>query len=37
MSAIDRGCAEKVLYRTAISAFMYYPDEPDNEPGYDVV
>lgn len=36
MSAIDRGRAEKVLYRTAISAFMYYPDKPDNEPGYDV-
>lgn len=36
MSAIDRDCAEKVLYRTAISAFMYYPDKPDNEPGYDV-
>ncbi|GAA1645798.1 hypothetical protein [Microbacterium flavum] len=36
MSAIDRDRAEKVLYRTAISAFMYYPDKPDNEPGYDV-
>lgn len=36
MSAIDRDRAEKVLYRTAISAFMYYPDKPDIEPGYDV-
>lgn len=36
MSAIDRDHAEKVLYRTAICAFMYYPDKPDNEPGYDV-
>lgn len=36
MSVIDRSRAEKVLYRTAISAFMYYPDKPDNEPGYDV-
>jgi len=32
MSAIERGRAEKVLYRTAISAFMYYPDKPDIEP-----
>ncbi|GLJ80826.1 MULTISPECIES: hypothetical protein [Microbacterium] len=36
MSVIDRSRAEKVLYRTAISAFMYYPDKADNEPGYDV-
>ncbi len=36
MSVIDRSRAEKVLYRTAISAFMYYPEKPDNEPGYDV-
>ena len=36
MSTIDRDRAEKVLYRTAICAFMYYPDKPDNEPGYDV-
>lgn len=36
MSAIDRDRAEKVLYRTAISAFIYYADKPDNEPGYNV-
>lgn len=36
MSTIERDHAEKVLYRAAISAFMYYPEKPDNEPGYDV-
>lgn len=36
MTTIDRNCTEKVLYRVAICAFMYYPGMPDAEPGYDV-
>lgn len=36
MSTLDRTHAEKVLYRTAICAFTYYPDKPMKEPGYEV-
>ncbi|GAA3756003.1 hypothetical protein GCM10022240_06110 [Microbacterium kribbense] len=33
---IDRTDTETTLYRVAISAFTYYPDKPDAEPGYTV-
>lgn len=36
MRMIDRSHTEKVLYRVAICAFTYYPEKPEQEPGYDV-
>lgn len=33
---IDRIHTEKVLYRVSICAFTYYPEKPEQEPGYDV-
>lgn len=36
MTTIDRSHTEKVLYRVAICAFTYYPEKPEQEPGYDV-
>lgn len=33
---IDRAEAEATLYRVAVSAFTYYPDKADLEPGYRV-
>ncbi len=33
---IDRAEAEATLYRVAVSAFTYYPDKADFEPGYRV-
>lgn len=36
MRMIDRSHTEKVLYRAAICAFTYYPEKPEQEPGYDL-
>lgn len=36
MNTFDRTFTEKVLYRVAVCAFMYYPGKPDAEPGYDL-
>ena len=33
---IDRAETEATLYRVAVSAFTYYRDKPDLEPGYQV-
>ncbi|GAA1961843.1 hypothetical protein GCM10009776_25680 [Microbacterium deminutum] len=31
---IDRANAEEVVYRTAVSAFTYYPGKEASDPGY---
>lgn len=33
---IDRTYLEEALYRAAICAFTYYPDKPNDEPGYTI-
>jgi hypothetical protein len=33
---VDRAHTETTLWRTAVSAFSYYPTKPVDEPGYTV-